>query len=141
MLQEFVWGSSFRATHLTRDTEYQFQVVAVDYAGNESPASGTLTVRTDDSADVTPPTTPVILSASGNWDCEINVRFNRSTDDIDPPEALSYEFWTDGVLNARSSEAPAPPESRSTATLASTRLTSSSVRSTPRGTSPRLRQG
>jgi hypothetical protein len=86
--------------HLTRDTEYQLRVIAVDYAGNESPASDILSVRTDDSADFTPPTTPVILSASGNWDCEINVRYSRSTDDIDPPEAISYEFWTDGVLNA-----------------------------------------
>jgi hypothetical protein len=100
VLQNFVWGKSFRAIHLTRDTEHQFQAIAADYAGNESPASDILSVRTDESADFTPPTTPVILSASGNWDCEINVRYSRSTDNIDPPDAISYEFWTDGVLNA-----------------------------------------
>jgi chitodextrinase len=97
-LQEVVFGHTFQATTLERDTEYRFQVVAVDYAGNESPPSDILTVRTEDSADVTAPTTPTIVSVSTNWGCEIFVTYVRSTDDTDPPEAIRYEFWLDGLL-------------------------------------------
>jgi hypothetical protein len=97
-LQDFVFGKAFQATHLERDTEYRFQVVAVDFAGNESPPSDILTVRTEDSADVTAPTTPAIVRVSTNWGCEIFITYVRSTDDIDPPEAIRYEFWLDGLL-------------------------------------------
>ena len=53
------------------------------------------------SSDVTPPSTPTGLTASQPPDdfCGSNVlQWNASTDDVDPPSAIEYEVYLDGIL-------------------------------------------
>jgi hypothetical protein len=61
-------------------------------------ASATATLAAD--ADTTPPTAPFIGYASGlQWfgPCQVTVGLSRSTDDVTPQSALTYEVFADGV--------------------------------------------
>ena len=61
-------------------------------------APATVTLATD--ADTTPPTAPDLGYVSGlQWlgPCQVTVGISRSTDDVTPQSALTYEVFADGV--------------------------------------------
>jgi chitodextrinase len=67
-------------TGLTPDTEYVFQVSALDAAGNESPRSPPLAVRTV-APDITPPSTPANLRSPAQTASTIELAWDAATDD------------------------------------------------------------
>ncbi len=70
-------STSFTATDLTEYTEYSINVKSRDAAGNQSPPSPVLTVRT---ADVTKPTAPTDLIVDDKTDTTIDISWTASTD-------------------------------------------------------------
>jgi chitodextrinase len=83
-------------------TTYRLAVRAIDGSGNVSAASNTVTVTTDQNADVTAPTAPTLLSsnigAAGYCPDEIWLRWAAATDDIDPADAIEYEIRVNGAI-------------------------------------------
>jgi chitinase len=73
-------GTSWTANGLTPDTEYLFQVSALDTAGNESPKSPPLVVRTV-APDTEPPSTPANLRSPARTETSIELAWDASTDD------------------------------------------------------------
>lgn len=75
---------------------------AVDESGNVSGPGTTVTVTTAPSADVTAPTSPVLLRAAsgGTGSCpeEIWAGWTTATDD-GPAAEIDYEFRINGVVN------------------------------------------
>jgi chitodextrinase len=84
-------------------TTYQLAVRARDASGNVSAPSNTVIVTTDQSTDVTAPTTPTLLSAgigaAGYCPDEIWLRWSASTDDVESPSAIEYEIRVNGIIN------------------------------------------
>jgi chitodextrinase len=74
-------GTAYLATGLTPDTEYSFQVAAFDAAGNESPPSPPLLVRTL-APDTEPPSTPANLRSPAQSETTIGLAWDASTDDL-----------------------------------------------------------
>jgi fibronectin type 3 domain-containing protein len=85
---------------LEPETSYVFTVKARDFGMNWSPLSEPVSVTTDPSNpnDHTPPTTPTNLSED-HWDNEIHVRWNQSTDDLDPQSIIRYDVYVNGVFD------------------------------------------
>jgi len=76
-------GTTFAATGLTASTQYQFNVVARDAAGNNSTASSNVTVTTGGGqGDTTPPSVPQNLTASGTTSSGTNLSWSASTDNV-----------------------------------------------------------
>lgn len=88
---------------LEPSTTYQFSVRAIDRSGNVSAASSAVGATTGPSSDVTPPTTPVLLSGfdGGPGQCpeELWLRWTAATDDVDPASAIDYEVRINGRIN------------------------------------------
>jgi chitodextrinase len=85
--------------HLTRATTYTFAVEANDFNGNTT-MSNTVTLTTDASSDVTPPSVPTNVRIVGSNGCpEFFVGWNQSTDDTDPQSQVEYEIYVNGVLS------------------------------------------
>jgi Fibronectin type III domain len=83
--------------HLTPATTYTFTVQASDASGNTA-MSNPVTLTTEASSDVTPPTVPTnVHMAGGNGGCEFWVGWTQSTDDTDPQYAIEYEIYVNGV--------------------------------------------
>ncbi|TQS30812.1 chitinase [Microbispora sp. KK1-11] len=77
-----VTGTSATVTGLTPKTAYTFTVRAKDRKGNPSPASGALTVTTNDPADDTrPPTVPSGLRSTAKDATSVTLAWTASTDD------------------------------------------------------------
>jgi chitodextrinase len=74
-----VAGTSWTATGLAPDTEYAFQVSALDGAGNESAASPVLLVRTL-APDTEPPSTPQNLRSTAQSATRIELAWDAATD-------------------------------------------------------------
>jgi hypothetical protein len=94
-----MWGY-LQATvrHLAPGTTHSFTVEASDQAGNVA-ASNTETVTTEISDDTTPPTAPTNLRHTDlNWDCEVTLAWDQSTDNDDPQSAIEYEIYLNGVF-------------------------------------------
>ncbi|MFB9329984.1 fibronectin type III domain-containing protein [Paenibacillus aurantiacus] len=78
-----VTGTSTQITGLAPDTNYTFTVVAKDAAGNVSPASGAVTVRTNAaSGDVSPPTAPGNLTVTAKTSTSVSLGWSASTDNV-----------------------------------------------------------
>jgi len=75
-------GTTFTAGQLTANTQYQFNVVARDAAGNNSTASANVTVTTGQGGDTIPPSIPQNLTASGTTSSSTNLSWSPSTDNI-----------------------------------------------------------
>jgi chitodextrinase len=93
--------TSTTLTLLQPETTYTFTVQARDFGGNSSPLSDPVTATTGatNPDDVTPPTTPGNLRA-GSWgDCEVELDWDESTDDLDPQWLIEYQVYVNGVYD------------------------------------------
>jgi len=79
------------------ETTYGFTVRARDFANNLSPASESVTAITPapNPDDVTPPTTPT-LGGGPVDNCEVDLDWTESTDDLDPQFVIEYEIYVNG---------------------------------------------
>jgi len=74
-------GTSFTDTGLAASTTYNYQVRAVDAAGNLGPYSNIATATTQ-APDTTAPTAPGGLSATAAGSSQVNLAWTASTDDV-----------------------------------------------------------
>ncbi len=85
--------------HLAPSTTYTFTVQALDKDSNAA-TSNAVTLTTEASSDVTPPSAPTNVRIVGSFGCpEFFVGWNQSTDDADPQSAIEYEIYVNGVLS------------------------------------------
>jgi chitodextrinase len=85
--------------HLTPSTTYAFTVQALDQDINAS-TSNVITLTTEASTDVTPPSAPTNVRIVGSNGCpEFFVGWTQSTDDTDPQFAIEYEIYVNGVIS------------------------------------------
>jgi hypothetical protein len=85
--------------HLTPATTYTFSVKALDASSNAS-TSNAVTLTTEPSSDVTPPSVPTNVRIVGSNGCpEFWVGWTQSTDDTDPQSLIEYEIYVNGVLS------------------------------------------
>jgi chitodextrinase len=80
---------------LTPLTNYSVTVRAVDLAGNKSPASVALTVKTAEPPDTTPPSVPSGLTASDILGTSFKLSWTASTDNM---AVSAYEVYLNGTL-------------------------------------------
>jgi chitodextrinase len=85
--------------HLTPSTTYTFTVKALDASSNAS-TSNAVTLTTEASSDVTPPSAPTNVHIVGSNGCpEFWVGWTQSNDDTDPQSLIEYEIYVNGVLS------------------------------------------
>ena len=85
--------------HLTPATTYTFTVRALDQDANAS-TSNAVTLTTEASSDVTPPSAPTNVHIVGGNGCpEFFVGWTQATDDTDPQYLIEYEIYVNGVLS------------------------------------------
>jgi fibronectin type 3 domain-containing protein len=84
--------------HLTPATSYTFTVQAHDFSVNTA-TSNAITLTTEASSDVTPPSTPTNVRIVDGGCVEFWVGWTQSTDDTDPQYAIEYEIYVNGVLS------------------------------------------
>jgi fibronectin type 3 domain-containing protein len=85
--------------HLTPNTTYTFAVEANDFNGNTM-MSNTITLTTEDTDDVTPPSAPTNVHIAGSNGCpEFFVGWTQSTDDTDPQYLIEYEIYVNAVVS------------------------------------------
>ena len=85
--------------HLTPSTTSAFTVQAVDESGNTA-TSNAVTLTTEASSDVTPPSAPTNVRIVGSNGCpEFFVGWTQSIDNSDPQFAIEYEIYVNGVLS------------------------------------------
>ena len=85
--------------HLTPATSYTFTVQASDFNGNTA-TSNAVTLTTEATSDVTPPSAPTNVRIVEDQGCgEVWVGWTQSTDDTDPQYAIEYEIYVNGVLS------------------------------------------
>jgi len=74
---------SFTDAGLTAGTTFRYQVRATDAAGNVSAVSNTVTAATQNGGgDITPPTAPANLTATGTTSTSISLSWSPSTDNV-----------------------------------------------------------
>jgi chitodextrinase len=101
-LWNLIWTgpTSVTVVGLAPSTAHSFTVKAQDLGYNVSPATAPVTATTATSTDVTPPSAPTGLQVSSADHClEVVARWTGSTDDQDPPEAIRYQLFINGVLD------------------------------------------
>jgi len=84
--------------HLTPATTYAFTVQARDAGGNTA-ESNAVTLTTDASSDVTPPSAPTNVRIVDGFCNEFWVGWTESTDETDAELAIEYEIYVNGVLS------------------------------------------
>jgi hypothetical protein len=85
--------------HLTPATSYTLTVQASDSNGNTA-TSNVVTLTTEATSDVTPPSAPTNVRIVADQGCgEVWVGWTQSTDDIDAQSAIEYEIYVNGVLS------------------------------------------
>jgi fibronectin type 3 domain-containing protein len=85
--------------HLTPAMSYTFTVEANDFNGNTA-MSNTVTLTTEATSDVTPPSAPTNVRIVRDQGCgEVWVGWTQSTDNTDPQYAIEYEIYVNGVLS------------------------------------------
>jgi Fibronectin type III domain len=93
------WERQVVLRHLTPATSYSFTVEANDFNGNTT-MSNAVTLTTEPTSDVTPPSAPTdVRILENNGACEFWVGWIQSTDDTDPQYAIEYEIYVNGVLS------------------------------------------
>jgi hypothetical protein len=95
----WIGETSLVLRHLTPSTTYTFTVKALDQDDNAS-TSNAVTLTTEASSDVTPPSVPTNVRIVGSNGCpEFFVGWTQSTDDNDPQHLIEYEIHVNGVLS------------------------------------------
>jgi fibronectin type 3 domain-containing protein len=85
--------------HLAPATSYTFTVEANDFNGNTT-MSNAVTLTTEATSDVTPPSAPTNVRIVRDQGCgEVWLGWTQSTDDTDPQFAIEYEIYVNGVLS------------------------------------------
>jgi chitodextrinase len=85
--------------HLKPATSYTFTIRASDSGGNTA-TSNAVTLTTEASSDVTPPSAPTNVRIVEDQGCaEVWLGWIQSTDDTDPQSAIEYEIYVNGVLS------------------------------------------
>jgi fibronectin type 3 domain-containing protein len=85
--------------HLAPATYYTFTVEANDFNGNTT-MSNALTLRTEATSDVTPPSAPTNVRIVRDQGCgEVWLGWTQSEDETDPQFAIEYEIYVNGVLS------------------------------------------
>jgi len=74
--------TSYRDSTLVAGTAYSYRVLAVDAAGNVSPASNTASVTAPQPPDTTPPSVPTGLAGVPASQNQVNLSWNASTDNV-----------------------------------------------------------
>ena len=88
-----VTTTSYSNTGLAPNTAYQYQVRAVDAAGNQSGLSTAASATTP--ADTTAPSTPTGLTATPASTTQVNLSWTASTDNVG---VTGYQIFRDGTL-------------------------------------------
>jgi len=88
-------STSYSVTGLNDATTYSFYVIAKDDANQESSASNTINVTTDEEVDDQAPTTPSSLTASNVTETSVDLTWNASTDNVG---VTGYDVYQDGSL-------------------------------------------
>ena len=96
-------GTSFTDATASPDTSYSYTVVAVDAAGNVSPASAAATVSTTGAPDGTPPSQPGNLTATAASSSQVNLTWTASTDNVG---VTGYHVYRNGTQL----QTPTPPD-------------------------------
>lgn len=98
--QHVNWYAETRVVlrHLTPATSYTFAVQAHDQSGNTA-TSNPVSLTTEASSDVTPPSAPTNVRVVDGFCPEFWVGWTQSTDDTDPQSAIEYEIYVNGVLS------------------------------------------
>ena len=95
----WIGETSLVLRHLTPSTTYTFTVQALDQDDNTS-TSNAVTLTTEASSDVIPPSVPSNVRIVGGNGCpEFWVGWTQSTDDTDPQYLIEYEIYVNGVLS------------------------------------------
>jgi Fibronectin type III domain len=85
--------------HLAPATYYTFTVEADDFNGNTT-MSNAVTLKTEATNDVTPPSAPTNVRIVRDQGCgEVWLGWTQSTDNLDPQLAIEYEIYVNGVLS------------------------------------------
>jgi chitodextrinase len=84
--------------HLAPATTYTFTVQASDSNGNTT-MSNEITLTTEATSDVTPPSAPTNVRIVDGFCPEFWVGWTQSTDDLDPQSAIEYEIYVNGVIS------------------------------------------
>ncbi len=86
--------------HLNRSTVYSFSVSAIDYTGQNTGTSNTVTVTTHPSNDFTPPSPPSNVHLVQDDSCgEVWLGWVEGSDDSDAQSQIEYEIYVNGVLS------------------------------------------
>lgn len=93
-------SDNYRVTGLEPNTDYELALRAFDKAGNSSPLSTSILVRTADPDDA-PPSVPLGLVETDKTQKTISIAWNPSTDNVGVRE---YYIYVNNVLWERSSE-------------------------------------
>ena len=108
--------------HLAPATTYTFAVEANDFNGNTT-ISNTVTLTTEASSDVTPPSAPTNVRIVGSNGCpEFFVGWTQSTDYTDPQYLIEYEIYVNGVLSRLPSQPASTTATSSTPRTAEQRI-------------------
>ncbi len=84
--------------HLTPGTNYSFSVTASDWSGGNVATSNTVSVSTEPSNDITPPSAPANLRLVRDDSCgEVWVGWVEGADNADSQEVLEYEIYVNGI--------------------------------------------
>lgn len=92
-----IGSSSVAVLDLTPATTYTFVLSARDAYGNTA-ESNSVTVTTPAVTDHTAPAAPSNLRGFESAGCEAWLSWDAATDDSDPPSALRYDVYVNGVL-------------------------------------------
>jgi chitodextrinase len=99
--------TSYADTTVTPDTSYSYEVVAIDAAGNVSPASAPVTASTTGAPDGTAPSKPGNLSAAAASSSQVNLSWSASSDNVG---VVGYNVYRNGTLLAGPTQPdPNPP--------------------------------
>lgn len=85
---------SFTHTGLDADTIYEYNVTAVDAAGNESAKSSLLSVKTQKAGDTTAPSVPTGLKLVSKSTTSANISWTASTDNVG---VIGYKIYKNDV--------------------------------------------
>lgn len=88
-----ITGTAYTDTGLTADTTYTYYVVAKDAAGNVSPASATISIKTD-LPDTQAPTAPSNLAFTDKTSSSVSLTWTASTDNVGVAGYIVYRNGT-----------------------------------------------